>query len=701
MKIHCILAAGLAALPAAPAFADASTSEAPEPSANSADRIIITGTRSKEALDDQPYAISVVDQTQIERELPRTVPEALTQLPGVLIQKTASGHGSPYIRGFTGNRTLLVIDGVRYNNATFRDGANEYFAQIDTFTLDQIELIAGPASALYGSEAVGGVLNLITRGADIDDTVGLFLRGEQTVRVSNGDQSIASRTAVELGEGSKWGFRTGATIREYGDIRAAQLGRLPESGYSERALDARLDVALGSGWSATVDHQSLWQDDVPRTHSTVFSVPFAGTRRGTDLQRDKDHGRAFTYVKVRRDSDQPALTSLELTLSHQARREEELRVLGSAARIDQSFVSDLWAFNAVASADAGEFKLTYGLDLSHETIDSARVDTDQGVSTVRLQGPVGTDARYDMAGFFVRGLADITSRVVLDGSLRLSFVDASVGQFADPVTGLARSFDQAWSDLSGSLRLSYLADDYSVWAAFSRSFRAPNIADISRFGRSRSSEIEVASLTLEPETFDTFELGYRGSFGALNIGASAYTTRLNNYIATVPTGQLRDGLTEVAKRNAASGYVAGIELSVDAEIAEGFVLSGNATWLRGRLTLPTVAGPVEEPISRIQPLTGNLRLTWEPGNGLWALAELALADRADKLSSGDLLDVERIPPGGTPGYVLFGIRGGARIGRGVDLTFAFNNLFDDAYRTHGSGNNEAGRHVMVGLQLSM
>ena len=77
------------------------------------------------------------------------------------------------------------------------------------------------------------------------------------------------------------------------------LGRLPQTGYSEAAFDARLDLALTTDWTASLTHQSLWQDDVPRTHSTVFSVPFAGTVAGSDLMREKDHHRSLTYAKLR------------------------------------------------------------------------------------------------------------------------------------------------------------------------------------------------------------------------------------------------------------------------------------------------------------------------------------------------------------------------------------------------------------------
>ena len=140
--------------------------------------IVITGTRADRTLDEEPYPVEVVTLEILQRELPRTVPEALRSLPGVLVQKTASGHGSPYIRGFTGNRTLLVIDGIRYNNATYRDGANEYFAQVDQFTLAQIELVSGPASALYGSEAVGGTIVLTSRPSAMLEKDGEYLEGE-------------------------------------------------------------------------------------------------------------------------------------------------------------------------------------------------------------------------------------------------------------------------------------------------------------------------------------------------------------------------------------------------------------------------------------------------------------------------------------------------------------------------------------------
>ena len=394
------------------------------------------------------------------------------------------------------------------------------------------------------------------------------------------------------------------------------------------------------------------------------------------------------------------MRAIEVTFSHQSRREDELRVRGDGVEIDQGFTSDIFALSAVAEADLGGIGLTYGFDLSREHIDSARTDTDPltGLQRVRLQGPVGTDARYDQAGGFVKAIAELSPKLTLEASARASLIAADVGQFADPVTGLAIDFSDDWFDLSGSVRAIYRAGDHRIWGAYSRSFRAPNIADISRFGRSRSTEIEVASLDLAEEQFDTFEVGYRFAGDGAVLGVGVYTTALDGYIATVPTGQIRDGLTEVAKRNAASGRVSGIEISGEAELGSGFALLGNATWLRGRLTTPSFNGPVKEPLSRVQPLSGNVALAWEREES-WATLEFRIFGRADELSSGDSADIERIPPGGTPGYGVLNLRAGTQIAQGLRVTAELNNILDEAYRTHGSGSNEPGRHVALSVRM--
>ena len=92
-------------------------------------------------------------------QMAASVPEALSETPGVLVQQTAHGQGSPYLRGFTGFRTVALVDGIRLNNSTFRDGPNQYWSTIDALAITRLEVVKGPASVMYGSDAVGGTVN--------------------------------------------------------------------------------------------------------------------------------------------------------------------------------------------------------------------------------------------------------------------------------------------------------------------------------------------------------------------------------------------------------------------------------------------------------------------------------------------------------------------------------------------------------------
>ncbi|MEO0884169.1 MAG: TonB-dependent receptor plug domain-containing protein, partial [Pseudomonadota bacterium] len=219
--------------------------------------VILNANRLPGDRNQPSISIHTLNVEALTKALPRTLPESLESLPGVHIQKTAPGHGSPYIRGFTGNRTLSVIDGIRYNNATYRDGPNEYFSHIDTFTLSNVVLLSGPASAVYGSEAVGGTISLETRGSGYADAANgeWFAHGRQVLRYSSGDSSLISRSAIDFGQGDVWGLRLGLSAKEFGDVRAADLGRLPNTGYNELAWDARLDAKLGQDWTLTIAHQ--------------------------------------------------------------------------------------------------------------------------------------------------------------------------------------------------------------------------------------------------------------------------------------------------------------------------------------------------------------------------------------------------------------------------------------------------------------
>lgn len=667
--------------------------------------ISVSATRRAVHTKDAPHSVYVQEADQLSHKQARNLPEALAQTPGVMVQKTANGHGSPFIRGFTGYRTLTLLDGIRYNNSVYRDGPNEYFSLIDLNSIESLTLLSGPSSVLYGSDSIGGTVYLSSKRSDYEaeepDT--FYKNGRVNYRYSSGEQSHIVRTEGNVGVGDAWGLHIGYSRKAFGNVQAAELGELPHTGYDEQNVDARLDVALSSRWTFTAAHQSTDQDDVWRTHSTIYSRSFAGTDVGSDLKRLKDQKRSLDYVSITGEKIHRALDALTLTLSQQRWEEDGDRIKSSGDQILQGFRSTMSGLDLQLTSYTPFGELIYGVDYYRDEVDSYRTDynPDGSLDRVRIQGPVGDEAIYQQFGLFVQANVPLSERLDLNVGGRYSYVAAEIGKYEDPLSGTAASYENNWSNFSSSLRVLYdLTGEGSdkVWAGVSQSFRAPNIADLSRYGKSRSTETEVAATDLSPETFLTYEIGYKKFSPRYEFAATYYYTEISDHITSTPTGRIVGGLTEVSKQNSGAGFVQGAELSGQYNLNEAFDVFGNLTWLETSLQNP-VSG-IFEPISRTMPFTTTAGVNWYPDDRYWFTASATYVADADQLSEGDQSDGERIPSGGTPGYMLLNFYGTSQISDNVTIDLALNNILNEAYRSHGSGSNEPGFGVTLGLEVS-
>jgi hemoglobin/transferrin/lactoferrin receptor protein len=232
----------------------------------------------------------------------------------------------------------------------------------------------------------------------------------------------------------------------------------------------------------------------------------------------------------------------------------------------------------------------------------------------------------------------------------------------------------------------------------SQGFRAPNLSDLTRLDIARSGELETPVTDLDPEQFVALEAGVRSRGARHEAQLVYYHTFIEDMIVRAPTGREIDGLMEVTKKNSGDGYVQGVEASGRFTFAEDWTASIVGTWMYGEVDTYPTSSPVEERdyISRIMPLTAEASLRWDPREGrFWAEALCTAADDADKLSVEDQRDTQRIPPGGTPGYVVATARAGARVTDILDLALALENIFDEDYRIHGSGVNEPGQNLVL------
>ncbi len=697
------------ALTAAPLLA----AEAPADPVNAATPVlpetIVTATRVPESLFDVPYAASVIDRFWMERHGVRSLPDALKETPGVMVQKTSAGQGSPYIRGYTGFRNLAMIDGVRLNNSTFREGPNQYWNTIDAYGLEAIELTRGQGSVLYGSDAIGGTLNARTKGPDYfpaapaegklpAGVAGVHTGGQLYTRYASGEDSWIGRMEGYVSQDKTFGLFFGATLKEFGDLRAAELGRLPKTGYDEFDFDAKAEYWLDDALKFTLAHQQVHQDDVWRTHRTIFGVPWEGATIGTDRRHVFEQDRNLTYARLG-GTPHGAIDTWQFTLSRHSQDEVRDRIRSNNLRDFEGVDVDTYGatLQMTSTTDVGDF--TYGLDYYQDRVDSYHDDYNAaGIHTgSAIQGPVGDDGKYHIFGGFVQDVISLSERTELTFGARYTYAKADIGTVADPVVrGNTISIEDDWHNVVGSVRLSYDLDAnsrYKLYAGVGQGFRTPNLSDLSRLDIARSGELETAAPGLDPEKYLNYEIGLKAQTGSFRGGMSVFYSDITDMIVRAPTGNIVNGLTEVTKRNAGNGHIYGLELEGEWDFASHWTLFGGFGWQRGTVDGFPTASPnsVEEPVSRLLPTSGTAGVRYTADNRKWWVeGSVTAADTADRLSSGDKTDTQRIPPGGTPGYTVVTARAGWQATHNLTLTAAVENFTDEDYRVHGSGQNEPG-----------
>ena len=662
------------------------------------DTLQVTATRMPLAAIDTPAAVVAFEAEDLDRRLVRTVPEAFRYTPGVMVQKTSFGQGSPYLRGFTGFRTLFLIDGIRLNNSVFREGANQYWSTVDPLSIERLELAKGPGSVLYGSDAIGGTVQAMSKGPR-GYGPGNTVHARVYDRVATAERSNVAHVEASGTWGEKAGLYLDGSYRNFGSLElGGDDGRAHNTGYGEYGGNLKVEHFLTPNVLLTGAHQALRQDNVPRTHSTIQSIPFAGTSSGTDLQRDLDQQRELSYLQLRASDLGGFVDSLNMSLSLHSQSEKEDRVRSNASRRTAGTdVDTLGAWAQLASATPwGTF--SYGFEYYRDFVDSTS-------SSNAVQGPVADDAAYDLFGLYLQDAIPLGERLDLIGGLRFTFAHVDADKVFDPATGLATSLEDDWAQPTASLRALYkiLPGRWTAYTGVSQGFRAPNLSDLTRLDSSRSGEFETPAPDLDPEDYVSLEVGSKLVEGPVDFEASYFYTFIDDMIVRTPTGVTVGGESEVTKRNAGDGYVQGVELSTAWNFARSWTARGAFTWTDGEVDTYATSAPIEsrEPIDRLMPITTILGLRWQPSVWpVWSEVMATFAENQDRLSPGDAADTQRIPPGGTPGYEVVSLYAGWNVTDTLTLTAALENLGDAAYRVHGSGTNEPGRSFVMSINAT-
>jgi hemoglobin/transferrin/lactoferrin receptor protein len=654
--------------------------------------VVVVATRNAQSTESLPYATDLISRQELNRKLVRSLPQAFRDTPGIMVQETSFGQGSPFIRGFTGFRNVLLIDGVRMNNSTLRDGPNQYWATVDHLGLDRIEALNGSAATLYGSDAVGGIVNAVTPDPFSADS-------RLHIRTASAEESLVGRFEIQSDIGEANAVWMGVTRKYFGNLHGGDIGTQRGTGYDERGFDLKWSSQLDNDWRLDTLAQQFKQINVPRTHRTVLAKSWHGTDVGSDKKRDLDQTRKLAYLRLTSPPMSGLVDNATFTLSTSQMEEERDRIRSNDTRDFQGFDVTTLGATAQFSSASPIGQLIYGIDYYRDEVDSFS-------SRNSIQGPMADDAQYQSLDVFLQHQMTLSERLGLVAGVRHTRATMDANRVMHPVSRQQITVDDDWHATVFNVRASYhlLQENLILYAGLAEAFRAPNLSDMTRFDSSRSDEFEIPSLGLDSEKFLSYEAGFKWTGDRSYLSAAFFRTRIDGQIERFPTGRVVDGEMEITKANIGDGWVQGAELSLDHRLSSDITMFSTLTWMDGEVdTFPTAAPIlVREPISRLMPMTGSLGLRWKKfDDPLWAEVVLRSARHQHRLSTRDAADTSRIPPGGTPGYVVFNMSAGYQFSEKLQATFAIDNVGDIDYRVHGSGTNMPGLNFLLALEISL
>ena len=653
---------------------------------------VVTGKLGPEDRFTADRSITVVTGDQITEAMPRTTPEALWDAPGTFVQQTNHGGGSPIVRGMIGPQVLLLVDGVRLSNSTYRTGPMQYLNLLDPLIINSMEVLRGAGSMLYGSDAMGGVIQIMPREPlDAWGAGGLDGGGRLHLRNASANHSQTVHGRGDMGYG---GFSAlgSVTYKHLGDLSGgAGVGLQPYSGYRawHEAMTAvyRFSGGVTHGWQLKLSYLMGHIEDAGRTDKLNLKS------RSLQIYDNDDHllyGRLrFKVLKLRTRGDLTFSFQRFFERKHSYGMDADLTTRLKGTRDEVTALTFGQDLRLVTRLFNNRMRLRYGQSYYRDWVDAGRETWSAGGRwTVSPVSAYPGGSTYDNYGLYLHAEGDPWS------SERGHLVRVSGGYRLHGMAGTAdKNGPLPAVDIGGLGHVFQLSAQYifrdlvNAALTFSQGYRAPNLQEAVMLGDT-GKFFHVPNANLEPERADTVELLLRGQLWRARMSWAWYVTKLHDLNKRVPSvyeGKTVYGGKDVfANANGGDGTLWGMELQAEVDLWWGLSVAGHLTHTRGEEDTVVEAMP----LSRIPPLFGMVKVRWDTPQGWrwrgFAEAYVRAAGSQDRLSKEDEKDV-RIPKGGTPGWWTLNLRLGLVAFSHLRAGLALENLLNKKYKYHGSG----------------
>jgi len=699
------------------------------------DEIILSVAKFGQRKRDIPQQIVSVTSEDVRFRNPQTAADLLESSGQVYVQKSQLGGGSPLIRGFSTNRLLITVDGVRFNTAIFRGGNVQNVISIDPFAVERTEVILGPGSVVYGSDAVGGVMNFYTQKPRYSFEDGMDISGNVLGRFSSASNEKTGHFDLNFGM-KEWAFLTSVTYTDFDDLRMGSNG--PDdylrneyvetiNGVDTEVVNDDPRVQRFTGYDQINFMQKVryspskeWDFNLGMFYTTTSDYP----RYDRLIRKRDDQLRSAEWyygpqewisgnLQVSHQQDGVAMfDDSKFTLSYQRFKESRNdRDFGDTILFESDEVVNAYTGGLDFTKKIGAYNLFYGAEYVYNKVGSEGKQTDitNGVSTPDASRYPDGSVWQSMA-LYASVQSKFSETVSFQGGLRYNHIllDADFtenNQFFDLPFSEANVNTGA---LTGSAGVTWQPNEILGWRLnFGTAFRAPNVDDVGKIFDSEPGSVVVPNPDVEAEYAYNGEIGTTLNFeNVVKLDVAAYYTVLKD--ALVRRDFSLDGQTTIiyqgdesnvqAIQNAGSAEVYGFEVGMEVNFCESLQLLARYNITDG---FTEEDDGTEAPIRHAAPPFGNTHLIFKKEkwkldafidfNGQFDFEDLAPSQQSNAFlyasdENGDPF---------SPSWYTLNIAGQYQITSDLQLTASLENITDQRYRQYSSGIAGAGRNLII------
>lgn len=702
--------------------------------------IVVSGNRWYRDSELQPVKISVLPFEKSNSYNPQTAADMLSLTGEVFIQKSQYGGGSPMIRGFATNRLLYCIDGVRMNSAIFRAGNIQNVISMDPFTIASTEVLFGPGSVSYGSDAIGGVMVFNTLKPRLSESKEPYVYGSATLRTATASEELTGHVHVGIGL-EKWGFITSYTSSSFDDLKQGTHGPeeyimpyIVQPGYVtgndvEDKVAANSDERLQvpSGYS-----QQNFMQKVRYAPNDKWNIEYAfhfsetseysrydrhqRMRGGKPRYAEWNYGPQLwmmNQLSVEQWSDNLFYDSLRVNVALQRFEESRIsRDLNKPDRENQSEEVDAWSVNVdMLKSLTDDFSVSYGAEYVRNDVESTGVGENIVTGDIYKIASRYPKASWHSYGIYAQAEWHITDRFNATAALRYNYYriesDFSAAGYDVPFAVLQKSHA---GSISGNIGLNWRpSSDWLFKINYARGFRAPNVDDMGKLFDSVDGCVTVPNPNLKPEYADNIEVGFAKHIGRfLKFDFTAYYTHLDNAIVRrnytfngSPTMEYQGEECSVqALQNAAVANVWGIQAAVDARFARWFYANVRVNYQHGREELDNGD---KSPSRHAAPMFGRAAIGFDNGKlCVEAFTSFQAECKAEDMpeeekEKTEIYALDKDGNAYAPSWITLNLRASYAILDNLRLYSTFENIADRRYRPYSCGISAPGRNMTLGL----